>query len=122
MKLSEFLEAAWKKIEDPEHWTQNVYARNQKDSAVHCASDAASKFCAAGACRRVDYETSQYIWDKACILLTNAARHLYGYGDITSINDGHIESITDQHAAVKACYELAIEMAKEQEHAGQKPT
>ena len=96
---AERLKRAKELIQDPAHWVQDWYARNEQDRDVNPDSPDAVKFCALGALyRNEDHDIHD------TLLLTGCSTYLYRMS-ITDAND-HIG-----HHAVMKIYDRAIQLA-----------
>jgi len=97
---------ARKLIENPENWTQVVYAKKLDGDDTHYLSPDAYQFCAFGAIAnsfRYGYgmREKDFLYDSASILL-NAASGSLGYESAAILNDG-----TD-HETVLKMFDVAI--------------
>lgn len=111
MSAVEVLKAAKELIADPARWCQESYAMD--DTGVAEVSDgAACRFCAVGARLRIlaSEDNTTQTWTATGVFLESSAHQKYGSG-ITYVND-HVG-----HEAVMKCYDRAIELAQEAEHA-----
>lgn len=93
------LRKARAKIEQPERWTQRVFARNRAGVVVHPTDGDAVCWCAAGA--------TSYSAPNTCVLGTawnalDAAAQALGGSGVTTWNDDHT------HAEVLALFDAAI--------------
>jgi hypothetical protein len=95
------LEAAKAKIEKPENWTQNVFAKDAGGTRVYGTSESAVCYCALGALqaatkRDIAADAPGYLY------LTKSAM-----GSVADYNDSHT------HEEVVAMFDRAIRLAKE---------
>jgi hypothetical protein len=103
-EVTELLESAWKRIEDPKNWCKKYFAMDSRNRHVSPYSKRACKFCAIGA---IDarWRDNPLATHKAEVLLIAAAFNI-GHGDPTYVND------CLGHDAVRRMYSLAIENSK----------
>lgn len=106
---AEILRAARKRIEDPERWTTEQYARTESGASADPNEESACKWCAKGAiCAELGVSDPLPLESPLLWFLRKAASVKYGStcGDVVTIND------TRGHAAVLALYDRAIELAE----------
>ncbi len=103
------LVAARALILNPDNWVTGRFAADADGHNSRYASDLAEKFCAAGACLRVEYlrlgdETSIFELRPSWNLLNWASRRLFGpdYADVSLVNDHK------GHAAVMQVFEYLL--------------
>ncbi len=106
MKTSEILIQAWKKIEDPKHWTQGALARDSVGE--HCSPyrPEAVCWCAQGAVMAVPCEVAEY---------KNAFNHITGVA--VELNLTQVYQVNDNlgHKTVGWMFARAIELAEQEE-------
>lgn len=110
MKPSEILRAAKAKIENPKHWTQGAYYRDENGHEAYSMHHGVC-FCSYGALRvannrDTDYKLvgAEYLW-KAIEMVSNGSE-VYS---IDQYNDSH------SHSEVMAMWDRAIELAEAEE-------
>lgn len=100
MGTKEVLIEARKLLEQPEHWTQGVFARNAKGRPVNMTAPDAVCFCISGAIGRASDKDSQR-WQAALDFLCEKIRRK----NIANFNDTHT------HVEVLAALDKAIAAA-----------
>lgn len=98
MNTHEILKAARAKIERPECWTQDVFARDRSGDCVHVLSPNAVCWCSVGACKAVVVADFNYF----CAAL-DALADAMGTPEVADFNDTHT------HAEVLGAFDKAIE-------------
>jgi hypothetical protein len=112
MQPVEILTAARALIQDPAHWTQGSFARDEHGHDVDALAPTAQCFCAYGAIVKVtNKDTLRH--NPAGPFLRSAAAALCGVPHPADLNDGvnHAPGLTP-HQAVLKMFDLAIEEAK----------
>lgn len=109
MKPSELLVKAQAVIADPEHWTQDWYARDAKGHHTGPSTPEAVCWCSIGAIDKVAHE--EVIYSTRLMVEGYLARVAddCGYSDIPDFNDN------SSHEAVMKAWDEAIRLAKEDE-------
>ena len=95
-------------IEDPAHWTNRAWARNEDGAGCSSTSKEAVRFCAVGALRRAAYDLTDNE-KTAARLRTNASRALLG-GGIQLFADSRLMLWNDRrgHDAVLKLFKRAL--------------
>ena len=101
MNAHDILKAARAKIERPECWTQDVFARDTKGDRVHALSPNAVCWCSIGAC--VAVASANPPNDLSYRIALDALAGVTGVAEISDFNDTHT------HAEVLAAFDKAIE-------------
>ena len=100
MTTLELLQKARKRIEKPENWTQNTFARGVKRPLVNVISPSALSWCAIGACQA---ECSLHAtWSAYSPAITALSATKSAKNGISFFND------TSTHADVMEMYDEAI--------------
>ncbi len=88
---SELLRRAWQLIEQPEHWTTRVTARDEAGDQVRPEDGKACCWCAVGALEKICAEQGADLASCTGVIrrLGDAAEFLFGTRAIAQINDLH---------------------------------
>lgn len=96
---------------DPDSWTTEFYAEDARSNPVAINSGRARRFCPRGHLRRacgVEWDLECCAYDRAVVLLDEAAQSLYDRDTFDHVNDDpHLGYI-----AVLACFRRAIKTAE----------
>jgi hypothetical protein len=122
MKVSQFLREAKNLIDTPEKWVQGVLAAGRDSQQVQPSSKFACRFCSIGAVDRalfdlIDHSVPKHVIGvRAKIFLMKATRQIIGAvagsGDISLVSKFND---SQSHAEVMRLWDLAIQMAEEEE-------
>jgi hypothetical protein len=103
---AEILKAARALISEPEHWTQETYARDKDGNKAHVQSPSAYCFCSSGAVRRACIEQGEEndeVAGEAVLYLSDMVDGMSdSFNNIVIYNDNHT------HAEVLAVFDKAI--------------
>lgn len=104
MKLSETLKAARAKIEKPENWARETFARDCNNRSIEPSDPAAVCFCSIGAIKAVCPGQVGYYPARTALAYVTG-------GDVIMFNDGYHTT----HADVLAAFDRAIAQAEASE-------
>jgi hypothetical protein len=121
MKVSEVLRVARKKIENPDNWVQESFARDKHGRSVESRSDAGFQFCLLGSIQHVCWlygrDDEWYLAD----LVTHCSQDLFHLDPVT-VNDHYHEDddgvpqTTVSHKNVLTILDCAIGRAETSEN------
>lgn len=112
MTTAEILRASLELLEDPDHWTQGVFARDRAGNSVKPWDPDACRWCMEGAPEKVGFGHPHAV-DVTTRLLNDAL------GRGTNTNAAHYNDATGRrHSEVLAVIRRAIDLAEaEEQHA-----
>lgn len=113
MTTLEILRAARKLIEQPEAWTQEMFALNADGIAENPGSNEACKWCSIGAVIAASGSTVHHDWETlpGMALLATKGMHVAKVGNIAKWND----TPGRRHSTVLRAFDRAIEFAEMEE-------